>query len=241
VTATVAWHSAIAGSFSWIPDAACWLADRGDELTVWAGHWWYLALVLASALLDAVVPIMPSDSALIIGGVAVATGGAPYPLWSVIALGAVGAFLGDNLSFTIGQRFAPRFERRAAGRPKFSTRLDRARRQIGERGRWLLVTTRFLPGGRAALTLACGVTRQAGWWFVRWDALAALIWAACTSVLAYLVGKPLEDRQSAALWTAFGTSVLITFVIEVVHRRHRRNHPTPLPEATAAFTPPPAP
>ncbi|MCU1504110.1 MAG: hypothetical protein JWM12_3464, partial [Ilumatobacteraceae bacterium] len=177
----------VAGAFSWIGDTLQWVADRGDQLTGWADHWWYLALVLGIALLDAVIPIVPSETALIIGGVAVATDGAPYPLWPLIAVGAVGAFAGDNLSYTIGHRFAARLERRAARRPSFAKRLDGARRQIGQRGGMLLITARFLPGGRTILTLACGSTRQPRWWFVRWDAVAVLIWAGYAAGLAYVV------------------------------------------------------
>src|SRR4051812_42170767 len=124
----------IARSFGWLGDAFSWLAARGDQLTGWADHWWYLGLIFALALLDAVVPIVPSETAVIIGGVAVATGGAPYPLWAVLVVAAAGAFVGDNLSFTIGRVFAPRLERRAERRPMFAERVDAARRQIGDRG-----------------------------------------------------------------------------------------------------------
>src|SRR4051812_29574023 len=109
-----------AGAFSWFTDATSWLGDRADQLTGWAGHWWFLALIFAIALFDSVIPMLPSETALIIGGVAVATGTAPYPLWPVLVCGASGAFVGDNMSFAIGQRFASVVERRATRRPKFS-------------------------------------------------------------------------------------------------------------------------
>src|ERR1700710_1793505 len=150
----------IAGVFTWFGDATSWLGDRADQLNGWAGHWWYLAVILAIAFFDAVIPIVPSETALIIGGVAVATGAAPYSLLPVLVAGAVGAFLGDNLSFAIGRHFAPRLERRAERRPKFARRLVGARHQLGSHGGVLLITARFLPGGRTMLTLASGVTRQ---------------------------------------------------------------------------------
>ncbi|MEO5899243.1 MAG: DedA family protein [Ilumatobacteraceae bacterium] len=218
-----------AGAFNWFGDATSWLGDRADQLTGWADHWWYLAVILVIALLDAIIPIVPSETALIIGGVAVAGGDTPYSLWPVLLVGAVGAFLGDNASFGIGRHFAPRLERRAERRAKFAKRLEGARRQLSDRGGMLLITARFVPGGRTMVTLASGVTRQRRSWFVRWDALAATMWAVYAGGLAYLIGKPFHTHQTAALGTALGTSIVLNVVIEVVLRRRQRSRPSPLP------------
>ena len=212
----------IAGAFSWIGTISDWVGELVDLLQRWAGNWWFLAIVLVIALLDAVIPVVPSEAALIIAGVAVSTGSAPYGLIPLIACGAVGAFLGDNLSYAIGHRFSGRIERRAGRKPKFRDRLEKARRQISTRGGPLLITARFLPGGRTFVTLASGATRQRRLWFASWDALAALIWASYAAGLAYLVGKPLEQHQGLALWAAFAASLLVNLVIELVRRRRNR-------------------
>ena len=70
----------IGGAFSWI-------SDLTDKLGDWAGNWWFLGVIFAIALLDSVIPIVPSETTVIVGGVAVATGDAPYPLIAVIAAG----------------------------------------------------------------------------------------------------------------------------------------------------------
>ncbi len=202
-----------AGAFSW-------LTDLTDKLADWAGNWWFLGVIFVIAFLDSVIPVVPSETTVIIGGVAVATNDAPYPLIAVIACGAVGAFLGDNTAYAIGRHWAPSFERRAERKPKFATRLDWARRQITERGGLLLITARFIPGGRTALTLASGITRQRRWWFIRWVALATIVWATYAAGLAFVVGKPFEDNHTAAFWVAFGTALGINLLIEVI--RHRR-------------------
>jgi hypothetical protein len=56
-------------------------------------------------------------------------------------------------------------------------RLAVARDQIRRRGGLLLITARFLPGGRTVLTLTCGATLQPRKWFMAWDLAAVLIWA----------------------------------------------------------------
>ena len=88
--------------------------------------------------------------------------------------------------------------------------LDWARDQIEERGGLLLITARFIPGGRTALTLSSGITRQPRLWFVRWTLIAATIWATYAAGLACIVGKPFKDDHTKAFWMAFGTALAST-------------------------------
>jgi membrane protein DedA with SNARE-associated domain len=206
----------IGGAFSWI-------SDLTDQLGDWAGNWWFLGVIFVVALLDSVIPIVPSETTVIIGGVTVALGEAPYPLLAVIAVGAAGAFIGDNMAYSIGHHWSAAFERRAERKPKFHAKLTWARNQIKERGGLLLITARFIPGGRTALTLASGITRQPRGWFVGWVAVAATIWATYAAGLARLVGEPFKDDHTKAFWIAFGTALGINVVIEIVrHFRAKR-------------------
>lgn len=199
-----------------------------DNLDVWSSHYWYLAVVFGLAYLDSVFPIVPSELCVIIGGVAVSTGGARYNIWLVIACGALGAFLGDNTAYLIGRRFARAFERRAARKEGFRKRLQWAHDQLETRGGPLLITARFIPGGRTALTLASGITLQRQRWFMGWVAIAATIWAGYAAGLAYVVGKPFADNHTAAFLVAFGTALVVNVVIEVV--RKVRGHGKTVPE-----------
>lgn len=201
-------------------DIIDWLADFTDKLNDWAGHWWFLGVIFIIALLDSVIPVVPSETTVIIGGVAVATDVAPYPLLAVIGVGAAGAFIGDNLAFSIGKRWSDAFERRAQRKPKFEAKLTWAREQIRDRGGLLLITARFIPGGRTAVTIASGITRQSRAWFVRWTFVAAIIWAGYAAGLARLIGEPFKEDHAKAFWIAFGTAISINIAIEIV--RHRR-------------------
>ncbi len=206
----------VAGVFSWVTDLTELLGD-------WAANRWFLLVIFTIALLDSVVPVVPGETSVIIGGVAVATGEAPYGLGWVIAAGALGAFLGDNLAYLIGRRFAGLFERRAARKEAFGRRLRWAEQQIAARGGPLLITARFIPGGRTIITTASGVTRQRWLWFARWALLAAVVWATYAAGLARIVGAPFRDNHTAAFWAAFGTAISVTLAIEVIrHLRMRR-------------------
>lgn len=203
--------------------------DLINDLTDWlndvSSHWWFLAVILVIALLDSVIPVVPSETCVIIGGVAAANGHHPLP--AVIACGAAGAFLGDNLSYFLGRRASGWFERRAARKPKFAKRLRWAGNQIQERGGLLLITARFIPGGRTALTLSSGITRQRRLWFVGWIAVAVVVWATYGALLGYIGGEAFEDDHTTAFLVAFGSAIGITVLIEIVRFiRHRRNRGT---------------
>jgi membrane-associated protein len=208
-----------------ISDVTGWLDDV-------SGQWWFLLVILAIAFLDSIIPIVPSETAVIIGGVAAGLGEQSLPL--VILCAALGAFCGDNAAYLIGRRFSPWIHRRAERRPKTGKRLDWAREQIRLRGGLLLITARFIPGGRSALTVSSGLTRQPHGWFARWVALAAIIWATYAAGLGAIFGSRFKDDHTVAFLLAFGAALSVTIIIEVVrHVRGRSGEEAPAEETPA--------
>src|SRR5688572_8012610 len=76
--------------FGGVMDVVHEVTDRLDELS---SHWWFIGVILVIAYLDSVVPVVPSETAVILGGVAAGQGNQQIAL--VIGAGALGAFLGD--------------------------------------------------------------------------------------------------------------------------------------------------
>ena len=148
------------------------LTDLTDWIDEIASYWWFPLVVFAIALLDSVIPIVPSETTVIAGGVAAGAGN--QSLAVIILAGAAGAFIGDNLAYMIGHRFEPRVNRWAAKKPERLARLAGAAAQIKRRGGPLLITARFIPGGRTVLTVSCGLTAQPRRWFAFWIAIAAV-------------------------------------------------------------------
>jgi len=202
------------------------LTDLTDWLEDVSAEWWFLLVILVIALLDSVVPVVPSETTVILGGVAAGAG--DQPLLLVIACGALGAFLGDNTAYWIGRRFTPLIQRRAAHRPKTAKRLQWARDQIRRRGGLLLITARFIPGGRTALTITSGVTHQPWAWFATWVGVAALVWATYAACLGAIFGQTFKDNHTLAFILAFAAALSITLIIELVrHARARRGADIP--------------
>ncbi len=189
-----------------------------------AGAPWFPLLVLAIALLDAIFPVVPSEAAVITGGVAAGYG--EQSLGVIIAAGALGAFIGDNIAYQIGRSGSSWVRRRASGR--MHSRIDWASEQLRRRGGPLLVTARFIPGGRSAVTLASGLTHQSRGRFAAWVALAGLLWAAYGALLGYFFGERFQDNHTVAFLLAFGAALAVAVVIEVVRRlleRRRGDEP----------------
>ena len=181
----------------------------------------FYLVIFIIALLDSVLPVVPSETMVIIGGVAAGLGDLNILL--VIVLAAAGAFLGDNMSYEIGLRAKTWVTTRYASTEKRAKRLEWAENQIEERGGLLLITARFIPGGRTILTLSCGVTGQPHRWFARWVGIAACVWATYAALLGYIGGKAFEDNHTMAFVLAFTMAVSITVLIEGVrHVRKRR-------------------
>jgi membrane-associated protein len=67
-------------------------------------------IVFLFAVLDALVPVVPSEASVITAGVVAAAGGLYLPL--IIAAAAGGAFLGGNAAYLVGRRFGTRARKR---------------------------------------------------------------------------------------------------------------------------------
>ena len=190
-----------------INEAFDWLKDFSSS------PWFYL-IIFVIAVLDSVLPIVPSETLVIIGGVSAGLGNLWIPL--VIVVAAAGAFIGDNMSYLIGREASDWVTRRQTRTNKGAARMAKIVEQVHERGGLLLITARFIPGGRTALTLSCGVTKQPRRWFIGWAAVAAVIWGNYAALLGFIGGKSFEDNHTLAFIIAFVSAFSITLVIELV-------------------------
>ncbi len=210
------------------------ITDVNEWLDEFSSNWWFLLIIFAVALLDSVLPIVPGETTVIAGGVAAGAGN--QTLAFVILAGAIGAFLGDNLAYAIGDKFEPRVQAWAARKPNRAARIDSAGLQIKKRGGMLLITARFIPGGRTILTLSSGITQQPRLWFAAWVAVAAVIWATYAAGLGYLFGQAFEDDHALAFWLAFGAALSITAIVEIIRWVMDRGANAPSDSSTAMIT-----
>ncbi|HEX6762418.1 MAG TPA: DedA family protein [Gaiellaceae bacterium] len=178
------------------------------------------AIVFLLAIGDAVLPVLPSETAVILAGVLCTTG--PHlSLGWVIAAAAAGAFIGDNTSYLLGRYGGEPVRRRFFHGAKSTRALAWARGHLARRGGVIIIVARFIPGGRTATTFTCGLTRYEWRRFAGFSAIAAVIWALYGSLLGYFGGRAFEHRPLLALIVALGIAFGITGLIEGVRKLRR--------------------
>lgn len=199
----------------------------------------YAVAVLVPAL-DAVIPVLPSETTVIALGVA--TAGSTDPRIAVlVALVALGSFLGDNAAYLLGRRYGPFVARRVFAGDHGARRHAWAERCLDRYGSRLILACRFVPGGRTAVTLTCGLIGYPRRAFVTATAVAAVAWACYAFLIGRLGGKAFEQRPWAGLLLALGAALVISVIIEAARRarqararRAARSEDTPrLPEAAS--------
>ncbi|MFF0345969.1 DedA family protein [Kribbella sp. NPDC004875] len=164
--------------------------------------------------------VLPGETAAVLGGVTAALGHTSLPVMLVVVIAA--AILGDTVGYEIGRHFGPRLlgtrvlQRRA-------DRLDRARRQLAERGGTAVFLGRFVAFFRATMPALAGMSGMRYLKFVSFNAAGGIVWGAAAVLIGYLAGNSYSRVEKtfgrvAALVVA-GIVVIAIVVWRV--RRHR--------------------
>ncbi len=189
-----------------------------------SGSNWSYLIVFAIAAIDAFFPVVPSEATAIAAGVVAGTGGLHVEV--VIPAAAGGALLGDNVTFFGGHFLGERLDRRFFQGEKAKKRVDWARKTLQERGPYLIVVARFIPGGRTVTMFTAGFVDGMPWRrFIVFDLIACAIWGSYTVLLGYFGGKTFEEEPWKGLLLAFAIALAVTAVVEAYrHLRRRQAH-----------------
>jgi membrane-associated protein len=183
-----------------------------------SGSPWTYAFLFVIAALDVIIPLVPSETSVILAGVLASTNDLNLVL--VILFAAGGAILGDNISYWIGRKVGHRIvERWFKGERR--KQVDWAKRQVEERGGYLIIIGRFIPGGRTAVTLSCGLLEMPWRRFITFDVAAGLVWATYAALLGYIGGRTFEENPLKGFLLAFAVALGVAGVIEA-YRWYRR-------------------
>jgi membrane-associated protein len=165
---------------------------------------------------------LPSSLLLVAAGSFVEQG--ELELWSVLALSAAGAILGDNIGYAVGRWGGRRLTRRLGRFVGGEERIEAAEEWLKRRegvsvflSRWALT-----PLG-PVVNLTSGATRYPWPRFLLYDVLGEALWV----VLYVLLGKLFSDRVQALsdllgdfTWAVLGVATAV--VLGVVLFRHLR-------------------
>ena len=171
-----------------------------------SNHWWTYPLVFAAVVLDADLPIVPSETVIVTAAIAAHAG--HLSVWVVGLAAALGGIVGDNISYALGAFVGrPAFERLFHGE-KSRRRYDWSKEKLERQGVWIVPAARFVPGGRTAITFAAGTTAMTWRRFAIADAVAACVWAFYATALGYFGGAAFGTG-----WRSFALALGIGAVV----------------------------
>lgn len=182
--------------------------------------WWEYPLVLAICGFDAVIPVLPSETVLLTAGIVAAEGSMVLGL--VIVMAAIGGFLGDNLAYAIGHSADERVYRWFARGKKRKARLAWAQRELNRHGGPLVMVARFVPGGRTATTVSCGMLDFPYRTFLVFDAIGSVLWATLNTGIGFIGGHAFEGRPLVAFAVSFAVALAFGGIVELARWLHRR-------------------
>jgi membrane-associated protein len=210
-----------------------------DQVAALAG--WLYVIVFAIAALDAIIPVMPSESVVITGAVLAAQG--RISIVGILLAAGAGALAGDAGSYALGRRVRTRKgDIEPGGRTGKAFRW--ASRMLDQHGPGTLIVARFVPGGRTATTFTAGYTRMSVQPFLASIGAGAALWAGQAGAIGFLGGRIFEDNLMAGIALGLGSGMLVGLLVELArHRLTARTPaaaPAPAPAARPARTSRPA-
>jgi membrane-associated protein len=180
---------------------------------------WAYLLVFGLSALDAVFPVLPSESVVIVAA-ALATNGDLDPL-ALFAAAAAGALVGDLSSFGLGRLARRRWRDPEEMTGRKARLLLWARKHLDRRGEQVIITARFVPGGRTATTFSAGYLGLRPLRFLRAALLGALLWAANGVALGY-VGGQISENPFVAMAGGLALGGVVSVAIHLGQRRRVR-------------------
>jgi membrane protein DedA with SNARE-associated domain len=185
--------------------------------------------IAALMFLENIFPPIPSELIMPFAGFAAARGQLTYP--GVVIAGTIGAVLGQLPLYFLGRIIG----------------LDRTRRFVERRGKWLLIDPadldraagwfhrrggaavflcRLVPGIRSLISLPAGATRMPLPRFLGFSALGIGLWSGALAGAGLLLGRNYEAVErylGPAAYIVLGALLLAAVVWAVRRRRARRS------------------
>ncbi len=165
--------------------------------------------------------VIPSETAVVVGGVLAARGNLSLPL--LAGLVTVAAVVGDSMGYVIGRRFGPAIQHSRAGRWVGSARWDRAEAFVTSRGASALILARWVGVLRALVPATAGIVRLPFRRFLVANIVGGMTWVAGVLALGYLAAGSIATVQSALGYISAGVlgSVILILIVAMVLRKLR--------------------
>ena len=188
----------------------------------WGG---YLGIFLLMAL-ENVIPPIPSEVIMGLGGIAVARG--DMAMLPLIVAGTAGTTAGNVFWYWIGRRvgvarFRPFVERHGRWLTLEWRDVEAIERFFYRRGEWVIFVFRFMPTFRTMISLPAGMARMPAWKFLAFTFAGSAIWNAVLAYAGLLLGSHFDalDRYVGPAAVACTVLIALAYLYRVVTWRPR--------------------
>lgn len=166
-----------------------------------AGGYWGIALLMC---LENVIPPIPSELIMGIGGIAIAHGRMDF--WPVLIAGTIGTTVGNYFWYAIGRfvgyrRLKPIVTRWSRWLTLDWEDVEALDAFFQRHGIWVIFVFRFLPTGRTLISVPAGMLQMGTFRFVACTFAGAAVWNTVLLGAGYYLGtrfRELEDYVGPA-------------------------------------------
>lgn len=173
------------------------------------GYWGVFLLMV----LENVIPPIPSEVIMSIGGIAAAQGRMNFAL--LVAVGTAGTVIGNLFWYEIGRRFGylrlkPVIDRCSRWLTMDWEDVERLRGFFDRWGGLTVFIFRFMPIGRTLISLPAGLLHMRLWRFVLYTAAGSTVWNVFLVGIGYWLGMNIEQIDQ---WIAPAVTITAALIV----------------------------
>ncbi|MGA9279381.1 DedA family protein [Ilumatobacter sp.] len=182
-------------------------------------------LISGFVVLDAVIPIFPSESLLTTGSNLAAQDGSSIEIWKLILAGSLGAVVGDSLLYWLSRTVLRDAMSARVDKLEENEKVARSLDVMRNSAPLLIVFGRFIPGVRFVLGATMGITRYPYPRFLLWDSIGGFFWAAYTCIFSYLIASVLDNKPIISIvMSVIVTTALLGLMYRPIKRSWEESH-----------------
>jgi membrane protein DedA with SNARE-associated domain len=180
-------------------------------MTGWL-DWGYLGVFLLMVL-ENVIPPVPSEVIMGVGGIAAGQGKMNFVL--LVLVGTLGCAIGNLFWWEIGRRYGyerlkPMVDRWGRWLTMEWEDVERLRRFFDRWGGITVFVFRFMPIGRTVISIPAGLMHMPFWRFVLYTTAGSLVWNAILVGVGFWLGTTFETIDH---WIAPGVTALVVVAL----------------------------
>jgi membrane-associated protein len=192
---------------------------------------WFIVFAETGLLLGF---FLPGDSLLFTAGILAGQG--KLQLWLLVPGVFVGAALGGEVGYFIGERVGPALFRRPDSRFFKQEYVGRTHEFFERHGSKAVLLARFVPVVRTFMPVMAGVGKMNRRVYSLYNVVGALIWSVGVSLLGYVLGNAVGGNIDNYLLPLIALIILVSFVPVYLEWRRTKRRAAAEPPG-----PPPAP